>query len=116
MAGRTARLLLAAAALASVFYTGLGYGIEAYKPGIEESIKNRGNQKQGMVPGWAGIPFLRRGARFPLERFHLERLVGRRGVDDFLTVGSAEWLARRDAEDKARLEAIDEAARALLCL
>lgn len=80
-----------------------------------EGLINRGSKKSS-TPAWATIPFLRRGARFDLERFHIEKMIGRRGDDDWLTAGSAEWLLRREEEDKLKIEAIDEAARAELCM
>ena len=43
-------------------------------------------------------------------------LTGQREKGDYLNVGSAEWLVRWEENDQHKLEAIDEAARAELCL
>ena len=39
--------------------------------------------------------FLRRGTRADIERIYIERLLGRRGPDDWLLAGSDAWVERR---------------------
>jgi len=48
--------------------------------------------------------FLRRGTRADLERIHIERLLGKRGPDDWLMAGSDQWIARRTRLDNEALE------------
>ena len=48
--------------------------------------------------------FLRRGTHSDLERIYIERLLGRRGPEDWLLVGSEAWTARRAKLDREAAE------------
>jgi hypothetical protein len=48
--------------------------------------------------------FLRRGTRSDLERIYIERLLGRRGPEDWLLAGSEAWTARRAKLDREAAE------------
>ena len=48
--------------------------------------------------------FLRRGTRGDIERIHIERLLGRRGPDDWLLAGSDAWVERRQKLDREAME------------
>ena len=60
--------------------------------------------------------FLRRGTRADLERIHIERLLGRRGKDDWLLAGSDSWLERRKKLDREAMELRERIAIAEACL
>ena len=59
--------------------------------------------------------FLRRGTRADLERIAIERLMGRRGPDDWLLAGSDAWLARRAKLDREAAELRERIAIAEAC-
>jgi hypothetical protein len=42
--------------------------------------------------------------RADLERIHIERLLGRRSLSDWMLAGSQQWLVRREKLDKQRKE------------
>lgn len=60
--------------------------------------------------------FLRRGTRADIERIHIERLLGRRGPDDWLLAGSDAWLTRRDKLDREAMELRERIAIGDACL
>lgn len=60
--------------------------------------------------------FRRRGTRADLERIHIERLLGRRGKDDWLLAGSDAWLERRKKLDREAAELRERIAIADACL
>ena len=59
--------------------------------------------------------FLRRGTRADLERIAIERLMGRRGPDDWLLAGSDAWIARRQKLDREAMELRERIAIADAC-
>lgn len=59
--------------------------------------------------------FLRRGTRADLERIAIERLVGRRGADDWLLAGSDAWLERREKLNREAAELRERVAIADAC-
>lgn len=59
--------------------------------------------------------FLRRGTRADLERIAIERLVGRRGPDDWLLAGSDAWLERREKVNREAAELRERVAIADAC-
>ncbi len=59
--------------------------------------------------------FLRRGTRADLERIAIERLMGRRGPDDWLLAGSDAWLERRQKLDREAAELRERIAIADAC-
>ncbi len=59
--------------------------------------------------------FLRRGTRADLERIAIERLMGRRGKDDWLLAGSDAWLERRAKLDREAMELRERIAIADAC-
>ena len=59
--------------------------------------------------------FLRRGTRADLERIAIERLVGRRGPDDWLLAGSGAWLERREKVNREAAELRERVAIADAC-
>ena len=59
--------------------------------------------------------FLRRGTRADLERIAIERLMGRRGPNDWLLAGSDAWLERRQKLDREAAELRERLAIADAC-